>query len=274
MLKRVSPDSVEAFQRKLCSFHTRHVLSTCSRDEVIPWMKQMYKKYGCDTIISLSLGSGNSDEIIGVRRGKKDSSIKKFVLLGGHTDNIISGTDPNTRHHTLSQPTTITTTTSNSISSDPRNHWANGFACIGHNFAMAGAGRIHTADDVITSSYDKAFQAECAKLGIITTADYAEVITTKSDAAKTLSRSSPLRCVQTGKQALFTLRDNRKPEPGEIRIFDLHGKLVRTFATDKSATSVIWDGKKSDGMPVASHTVMLVHYSSPSANSTVKLVMK
>jgi hypothetical protein len=82
----VATDSVEAFEKKLTGFTTCHVQSTCRKQEFIPWLKQAYKAYRCDTIISLSLGGSNSDEVIGVRYGKKDPSLKKFILIGGHCD--------------------------------------------------------------------------------------------------------------------------------------------------------------------------------------------
>ncbi len=96
MLKKVNPDSVSYLMHKLCGFHTRHARSTCSKEEVIPYMKQLYLQYGCDTVLSLDLGN-YSDEVVGVRRGKKDPSYKKFVLLGGHTDNTRGG-DVNSKH--------------------------------------------------------------------------------------------------------------------------------------------------------------------------------
>lgn len=387
MIDRVNPDSVEALLKKLCEFHTRHVKSTCSKDEVIPWIKEIYRTYGCDSIISLSMGNEYSDEVIGVRRGKKDPSIKKFVLLGGHLDNIILNADPDVRHegandnatgqvavleacrvhqhyefdytilycthngeelgllgsrqvcrlltgeqaqviggafsfdmfgmkrssgeisqagswgpnslkinfsvstattgaqefvdkmkelqdlYSITQPEAITTTTTTSIASDPANYWRNGFTCIGHNFAISGTVWPHTASDVITNDYDKEYHAELTKLGIITSAEYAGVHPTKINAVKNVSLHSLFKCTQTGKHMLFTFNDKQTLQAGKLHIFDLHGKLIRGFTIDKSMTRILWDRKNNNGTPLASHSVILVRYSSPSRTSTLKIIM-
>lgn len=371
MLDKVSPDSVEALERKLVSFHTRHARSRASKQEVIPWMAKIYKTYGCDTTVSLSLGSSKSPEIVGVRYGKKDRTIKKFVLLGGHTDNIISGASADTRHegandnatgqvavleacrvhqhfefdytilyathnseelglngsravvnwlkknnaktiggnfsydmfgmsrsdmkfrvyqqnngasdfvnkmkelkstYDLKQPTSITLTSSSSISSDPRNYWSNGFACIGHNFAGRGAGRIHTSADKITNSYDNQFQAEVAKLGIITTAYYAGVKPTSIVNRNILTKSNHFSFLQTARNVTFTLKNNGKREAGTLKIYNLKGKLIKSFSTEKGMDKVVWDGTNSSGMSIASNAVLLVTYTTPSVKSTIKLI--
>lgn len=373
MLDRVSPDSVEAFERKLCAFHTRHCRSTASKDEVIPWMRKIYAEYGCDTIVSLKM-SGMSDEVVGIRRGKKYPELTKFVLLGGHTDNIISGGSANARHeggndnatgqvavleacrvhqyyefdHTimyctfnaeetglngskaatrwlknmgaqtiggnfsydmfgmresnmkfrvyqsnsgaqefidkmkqlkskynLTQPTAINSTTSSSISSDARNMWSSGFACIGHNFATAGAGRIHSsADKFIESAYDKEFQAETAKLGIITTAEYAGVNATKIINKNPISHNAYLRCIQGANNVIFTFNNKNQLPAGKLEIFTPQGKLIRSLKTDKSPTSVVWDGKNNKGVKVAANAVLVAKYSTPETTTTLKINIK
>ncbi len=97
MLERVNPDSVEALQNTLCNFYTRHGRSKVSEEEVMPWFKEIFKAYGCDSIIVLQLDNC-SPMVAGVRYGTKEPSLNKFTLLGGHNDNIISGGSYNQRH--------------------------------------------------------------------------------------------------------------------------------------------------------------------------------
>jgi hypothetical protein len=369
MLDKVNPDSVEAFERKLCGFTTRHAKSTCSKNEFIPWMKQIYKQYGCDTVISIPM-TGYSDELIGVRYGKKNPSIKKFTLLGGHSDVIISGANVETKHqggndnttgqvavleacrvhqgywfeitilyctfnaeevglvgsryttdflqkqgcqslggnfsydmfgmsesainfkvkntnpgaqefvtkmselkklYKLTQPVSIAVSSSGITNSDVKNMDAKGFTCVGHNFAMAGSGGIHSAKDIITPSYDKVFQAECAKLGIITTAEYAVVIPS-SIKDNSIVTKSIVQFIQNPTSVQFVF--NGKVHVGKLEIYDLRGKLLKTLHTDESTTRLVWDKSTTNGLKIAMNSIVVAKYSTPTHNSMIKFVLK
>lgn len=105
MLDLVSPDTVEAYQRKLVSFTTRHCRSTCSKQEFIPWIKQFYLDQGCDTALTITIESGVY-EIVGVRYGVEDPSLTNVAITGGHSDVIISGADPDEPHEGANDNTT------------------------------------------------------------------------------------------------------------------------------------------------------------------------
>lgn len=374
MLDDVSPDSVEYFERKLTGFTTRHEKSTCSRTEFIPWMKEIYKTYGCDTVVSVPIGNG-SEEVIGIRYGIKDPTVQNFTFLGGHSDVIISGADVNTPHqgandnttgqvavleacrvhskykfdntiiyctfnaeetglkgsaaackwlknvgakvigggfsydmfgmsksniafsiysgsevtgsqefcdklnalktqYNLTQPASIKLRSSMVNNTDVRNLWRNGYLSNWHNFATAGGGSIHSNKDVITSSYDKVFQAECAKLGIITTAEYAGVSPTEIKSKKNIFKSTHFNYLQTADNVIFTFNGQNKLQAGKLDIFNLKGKLIKSFKTNISKSKIIWDGTNNNGVKVAAHSVMVVKYSDPSATSSFKMIMK
>lgn len=373
MLKMVSPDSVEAFERKLCAFHTRHAKSKTSKDEVMPWFKEIFKEYGCDSVVELPI-SGCSPAVLGIRFGTKDPTLKQFTLLGGHNDNIISGASADTRHqgandnatgtvavleaarvhqhfkfdytivycafnaeelglygssvimkalknagckaigglfsfdmfgmskvsmkfsaytgvagasefvdqmkqikelYKLTQPATITTTSNGSPPTDSRNIWRNGYQGIVHNFATGGSGSIHSSDDVIKSTYDKEFQAECAKLGIATTAEQAMPQPTSIHTKTNAYTDSFFKYAQTADAIVFTFDGNKKMlSSGKVDIYDLHGRLIVTLKADNVKKRIVWDRKTSDGTSVAAHSVLVVKYSDMSTTSLLKMVVK
>jgi hypothetical protein len=93
-----SKDSADYFERHLCAYHNRFSNSTYMKNEVNPWLKEKFKAYGCDSIIE-TVVSGVAPVISGVRYGKKNPGLKNgFVsIIGGHTDNWVSGSNSETR---------------------------------------------------------------------------------------------------------------------------------------------------------------------------------
>lgn len=85
ILDRVREDSCENHLRELCSHYNRDIRGDYNKNDVIPYLKKKYLAYGCDSIIELPISYGNT-EVVGVRFGKKDPTINKFVLVGGHSD--------------------------------------------------------------------------------------------------------------------------------------------------------------------------------------------
>ncbi len=370
MLDRVSPDSVEYLQKKLCSFHTRHARSKCSKEELIPYITELYKQYGCDTVIALSLGSAVSDELIGVRRGVKDPTLLKFVSLGGHIDSYIS-ISPSTAHqgannnatgavaaleacrvhqhyefehtilycahnaselgllgsravtnmlkkqgcqsrgasfsydqfgmeaspitfrvfdqnpgaehfvetmkklkslYSLKQPSLITFTSSSSTRTDTRNYWTAQFPCAGNDPARFGAGPINTREDIITTKYDPVFQAEVAKLGIITTAEYATPITTNIVSSDISKKRGLFTYRKTRGGILFNSHYQNSFNEGILSVYNVQGQLLRRIALQNNGKSIFWDGATKEGVNVSNNAILFVQFTDGVRRSTLTLV--
>lgn len=174
----------------------------------------------------------------------------------------------------LTQPVTIETTNSGSPPTDSRMIWKYGYQGITHNFAMAGAGKIHTTADVITSSYDKVFQAECAKLGIATTAEQALPSLTNIQTKNIVSKNSKLRWVKSGNKFLFTINSEAKHTSGSLDIYTLSGKLVRSIKHTNATNKILWNGMDTMGRKTAKNTILVINYSSPTINYHGKMVIR
>jgi hypothetical protein len=317
------------------------------------------------------LGGSNSDEVIGVRYGKKDPSLKKFILLGGHCDvtcgsvnTAMQGGNDNTTgqvavleacrvhqyykfdytilycsfngeetglngskatctylknlgaqtiggnfsydmfgmsksnmtfsvydklagaaefqkkledmksNYKLVQPTTIKSTTSIITNTDAKNILSSGFNSIYHNFAMTGAGSIHTTADKMMPSYDKVHQADCAKLGIITTADYAGINPTSIKDNSAAFHSLPFKYISTTSHMVFVFNEQEKMRNGKLEFYNFQGKLIKTIMTGNSKLKIVWDGTNNDGAKIASCSVILVKYITPATTASIRVVMK
>ncbi|KMQ49508.1 hypothetical protein CHISP_3583 [Chitinispirillum alkaliphilum] len=93
MLQRVNRDSVTQFMRDLCNIHNRDATARWNRDYALPYIAQKLEAYGCD-VVTLPI-PGYAPLIVGIRYGKVDPSLSKFVLLGGHPDTRLVGVGSN-----------------------------------------------------------------------------------------------------------------------------------------------------------------------------------
>jgi len=139
---------------------------------------------------------------------------------------------------------------------------------------MVSAGRIHSKADAMKDAYDKVYQAECAKMGIITTADYAGISRTGIITSGNSLQNSDITYVQTNSQIIFTPEKNNHMLEGTLEIFSPQGKLLQRFQTNRTGKNIIWDRTNNHGTKIASRSVVIVTYATPVKTSRFKMVMR
>ncbi len=90
MVEKVSEDSIRSFIRKLQNFETRYCSSEVNRNEVCPWVYGQLKHFKCDSVYFHDFDEEYGPNIIGIKRGKVDSSYTSYCILGGHIDDAPS----------------------------------------------------------------------------------------------------------------------------------------------------------------------------------------
>ena len=88
IIDEVSIDTLRYYVKKLQSFKSRHSSSTENKNVVCPWLQDILKGY-CDSVYLQSVGGSCGPNVIGVKYGKKNSSLSEYALIGGHMDGAV-----------------------------------------------------------------------------------------------------------------------------------------------------------------------------------------
>jgi len=86
MVAAVCEDSVRYFIKALQKIYTRYCTSTENKTIVCPMVAKWLKDYGCDSVYNQSFNTAYGPNVIGIRRGTKDTSVTNYCLIGGHVD--------------------------------------------------------------------------------------------------------------------------------------------------------------------------------------------
>jgi hypothetical protein len=128
--------------------------------------------------------------------------------------------------------------------------------------------------DVMKDTYDKVYQAECAKMGIITTAQYAGISRLGIKHNINIFNNPHFNYFQTGDKVVFIFIKNESIQPGKLEIFHPNGKLLKTLTTNRSENRISWDGTNNSGTKITAHSVIVVKYSTPVKSFSFKTVMR
>ena len=90
MVARVSSDSILAMDSRMQHFYTRYSTHDSNRVAAVNWIRDKYTAYNCDTVYTQQFSNTYGRNIIGVKRGDLFPSLKKYVLVGGHMDDVPS----------------------------------------------------------------------------------------------------------------------------------------------------------------------------------------
>jgi hypothetical protein len=90
MLDDVEPDSILESVLRLQHFYTRYSMSDSNKIAVVNWIRDKLNAYGCDSVYTRSFSSNYGDNVVGIERGKRFPSTQKYVLIGGHLDDVPS----------------------------------------------------------------------------------------------------------------------------------------------------------------------------------------
>jgi len=86
MVALVSEDTIRHFIRSLQAIETRFCSSTENKTIACPMVFNWLKAYGCDSVYSDTFNTSYGPNVIGIKKGKVDSSCTKYCLIGGHVD--------------------------------------------------------------------------------------------------------------------------------------------------------------------------------------------
>ncbi len=86
MVAAVSEDSVRYFIKSLQAINTRYCTSYENKSIACPMVGEWLKVYGCDSVYTHTFNPSYGPNVIGIKKGKKDSSITNYCLIGGHID--------------------------------------------------------------------------------------------------------------------------------------------------------------------------------------------
>ncbi len=91
MISKVSPDSCARLLRDLCGIFNRSAANPqWNKETLVPYMEKKFREYGCDSVDIQEVPDWDAPNVIGVKKGKKNPSLKEFCLIGAHIDNIRS----------------------------------------------------------------------------------------------------------------------------------------------------------------------------------------
>lgn len=90
MVSRVSADTILTLDRRMQQFYTRYSTHDSNRVVAINWIRNKFLGYGCDTVYTQQFSSTYGHNIIGVKRGELYPSLKRYVVICGHMDDVPS----------------------------------------------------------------------------------------------------------------------------------------------------------------------------------------
>jgi len=91
ILKKIDKDSCNTFLRELCTMFTRDASNTqWNKGVLVPYLEKKFKVYGCDSVYQVPVSGYDAPVVVGVKKGKKNPSTQRFVLIGAHPDNTLS----------------------------------------------------------------------------------------------------------------------------------------------------------------------------------------
>ncbi|MCK5559010.1 MAG: M20/M25/M40 family metallo-hydrolase, partial [Thermoplasmata archaeon] len=90
MLDDVEPDSILESVLRLQHFYTRYSMSDSNKIAVVNWIRDKLDAYGCDSVYTQNFSNNYGDNVVGIERGKRFPSTQKYVLIGGHLDDVPS----------------------------------------------------------------------------------------------------------------------------------------------------------------------------------------
>ena len=91
IVDRVSIDSCRVALEELTGIYSRYMGNAqWNNGVVVPLIKQKFLDYGCDSIYEIPVPGYNAPVVTGIKKGKKDPSVRKFCFIGAHPDNILS----------------------------------------------------------------------------------------------------------------------------------------------------------------------------------------
>lgn len=90
MLNDVDPENILKTVLDLQNMYTRYSMSDSNRIVAVNYINNMLIAYGCDSVYRHSFSSLYGDNVIGIEYGKCYPSTHKYVLIGGHLDDVPS----------------------------------------------------------------------------------------------------------------------------------------------------------------------------------------
>lgn len=93
MVDAVSEDTLRYYVTYLQDIQTRHASYDFNKEEMVPWICDLLKKYGCDSVFAQDINSSSYDapNPVGIRLGKKYPSYTRYYIVGGHPDAMPKG---------------------------------------------------------------------------------------------------------------------------------------------------------------------------------------
>ncbi len=88
MVDAVSEDTLRYMVTYLQDIQSRHASYDYNREEAVPWICDLLKKYGCDSVFAQDINSSSYDapNPVGIKLGKKYPSYTRYYIVGGHPD--------------------------------------------------------------------------------------------------------------------------------------------------------------------------------------------
>jgi hypothetical protein len=90
MVNAVSSDSILAMDLRMQRMYTRYATSDSNKLVAVPWIRNKFTAYGCDTVYTQQFSNTYGHNIIGVKRGDLYPSLKRYVVICGHMDDVPS----------------------------------------------------------------------------------------------------------------------------------------------------------------------------------------
>ncbi len=93
MVDAVSEDTLRYYVTYLQDIQSRHASYDFNKEEMVPWICDLLRKYGCDSVFAQDINSSEYDapNPVGIRLGKKYPSYTRYYIVGGHPDAQPSG---------------------------------------------------------------------------------------------------------------------------------------------------------------------------------------
>jgi len=90
MLNNVDPENILNTVLMLQNMYTRYSMSDSNRIVAVNYVNDMLVGYDCDSVYRHSFSSLYGDNVVGIKFGKYYPTTQKYVLIGGHLDDVPS----------------------------------------------------------------------------------------------------------------------------------------------------------------------------------------